>query len=288
MKKRLQGFIAGVVICAMLMSGAAFAKQVSETAELLYDNIKISLNNQEIRPKDADGNYVEPFIINGTTYLPVRAVANALGINVNWDGDTNTVLLSDKNSENNATGFDATSVASELSIIKEYRWKTSYSNYLALVLKNNSAYTVSPRVQISFKDEKDAVVGAENKSENAFGPGSEMVFVFSNNEPFAKYEYIISANEEKYYSECVSKLECTYSTTVEKAIIQVKNNGNKAAEFVEYTVLFKNDGEVVGYEWGFCYDSDGEIKPEMTEIREAFSYEKFNSIEVYLTGRADR
>ena len=288
MKKRLQGFIAGVVICAMLMSGAAFAKQVSETAELLYDNIKISLNNQEIRPKDADGNYVEPFIINGTTYLPVRAVANALGINVNWDGDTNTVLLSDKNSENNATGFDATSVASELSIIKEYRWKTSYSNYLALVLKNNSAYTVSPRVQISFKDEKDAVVGAENKSENAFGPGSEMVFVFSNNEPFAKYEYIIFANEEKYYSECVSKLECTYSTTVEKAIIQVKNNGNKAAEFVEYTVLFKNDGEVVGHAWGYCDDSDGEIKPGMTEIREAFSYEKFNSVEVYLTGRADR
>mgnify|MGYP004635094043 CR=1 FL=1 len=288
MKKRLQGFIAGVVICAMLMSGAAFAKQVSETAELLYDNIKISLNNQEIRPKDADGNYVEPFIINGTTYLPVRAVANALGINVNWDGDTNTVLLSDKNSENNATGFDATSVASELSIIKEYRWKTSYSNYLALVLKNNSAYTVSPRVQISFKDEKDAVVGAENKSENAFGPGSEMVFVFSNNEPFAKYECIISANEEKYYSECVSKLECTYSATAKKAIIQVKNNGNKAAKLVEYTVLFKNDGEVVGHAWGYCNDSDSEIKPGMTEIREEPSYEKFNSVEVYLTGRADR
>lgn len=27
-------------------------------------------------------------------YLPVRAVANALGVNVDWDGNTNTVILS--------------------------------------------------------------------------------------------------------------------------------------------------------------------------------------------------
>ena len=94
MKKRLQGLIAGVFIGAMLTSGAVFAKQISQTAELFYNNIKISLNNKEVLPKDANGNYVEPFTINGTTYLPVRAIANALGINVDWDGNTNTVILS--------------------------------------------------------------------------------------------------------------------------------------------------------------------------------------------------
>ena len=94
MKKRLQGLIAGVLIGAMLTSGVVFAKQISTTAELFYNNIKISLNGQEVLPKDANGNYVEPFTINGTTYLPVRAVANALGIDVDWDGSTNTVILS--------------------------------------------------------------------------------------------------------------------------------------------------------------------------------------------------
>ena len=94
MKKGLQGLIAGVLIGAMLTSGGVFAKQISTKAELFYNNIKISLNSKEVLPKDADGNYVEPFIINGTTYLPVRAVANALGINVDWDGSTNTVILS--------------------------------------------------------------------------------------------------------------------------------------------------------------------------------------------------
>ncbi len=94
MKKRLQGLIAGILIGTMLTSGMVFAKQISETAELFYNNIKISLNGKEITPKDANGNYVEPFTINGTTYLPVRAVAGALGINVDWDGSTNTVILS--------------------------------------------------------------------------------------------------------------------------------------------------------------------------------------------------
>ena len=202
MKKRLQGLVVGVLIGTILASGAVFAKQTSKKAELFYNNIKIKLNGQEVKPKDANGNYVEPFIIDGTTYLPVRAVANALGISVNWDGNTNSVLLSNQSAESVATGFDASKVASELKVIKEYRWEGYSTDYLAIILKNESAYTVSPRVQISFKDKNGAVVGAENKTEYAFGPGSEMAFIFSNDEAFDSYEYIISANEEKYYSEC--------------------------------------------------------------------------------------
>lgn len=232
MKRRLQGLIAGILLGAMLTSGVVYAKQISETAELFYNNIKISLNSQEILPKDATGNYVEPFIINGTTYLPVRAVANALGISVDWDGNTNTVILSNQNSGNVATGFNASVVANEISVIKEYQWETDYSNYVAVILKNNSAHTISPRVQMTFKDKDNKIVGAENQSENAFGPGSEMAFVFSNEESYESYEYIISAGEEKYYDECVSKLKCSHSITAEKAIVQVQNNGDKAARFV--------------------------------------------------------
>ena len=290
MKKRLQGLISGVLIGTMLTGGTVFAKQIGKTAELFYNNIKITLNGQTIQPKDANGNDVEPFIIDGTTYLPVRAVANALGINVNWDGNTNTVILSNQKTENDATGFGDSVVANEISVIKEYHWKTDYSNYIAIVLKNNSSYTVSPRVQVSFKDKDGKIVGAENQSENAFGPGSEMAFVFSNDESFDSYEYIVSATEEKYYEECVSKLECTHSTTADKAIIHVKNNGNKAAEFVQYVVFFKSNGKVVDYDWGYCTDDDSEIKPGMTEIEESsVSYkEKFDSVEIYLTGRANK
>lgn len=62
MKKRLQGTIAGVLICSMLTSGVVFAKQASETLNVIYDNIKILIDGKEYQPTDANGNAVEPFI----------------------------------------------------------------------------------------------------------------------------------------------------------------------------------------------------------------------------------
>ncbi len=93
MKKRLQGLLTGLLIGAILTSGMVFAKQISETAELFYNNIKIYIDGGEIVPKDANGNTVEPFTMNGTTYLPVRAISNAFGKDVEWDGATQSVYI---------------------------------------------------------------------------------------------------------------------------------------------------------------------------------------------------
>ncbi len=88
-------FSLGIVVCLLVTTliVPAFASSLSKTAQLVYDNIKITLNGNSVTPKDANGNVVEPFTIDGTTYLPVRAVGNALGLNVNWDGATKTVTL---------------------------------------------------------------------------------------------------------------------------------------------------------------------------------------------------
>ncbi len=96
MKKRLQGLIAGVLVGTLLTSGMVFAKQISETAELFYNNIKIYIDGGKIVPKDANGNVVEPFTMNGTTYLPVRAISNAFGKDVEWDGATQSVYIGKK------------------------------------------------------------------------------------------------------------------------------------------------------------------------------------------------
>jgi hypothetical protein len=46
-----------------------------------------------VTPTDANGSVVHPFIYNGTTYLPVRAVGDAFGKPVHWDGGTNSVYV---------------------------------------------------------------------------------------------------------------------------------------------------------------------------------------------------
>ena len=93
-KLNIKSFVLGMLVMAIVMSTAAPAvASTMKAAQLYYNNIKIRLNGEELVPKDALGNIVEPFAIDGTTYLPIRAISSALGLNVTWDGATQTVVL---------------------------------------------------------------------------------------------------------------------------------------------------------------------------------------------------
>ncbi|MGN1097993.1 MAG: copper amine oxidase N-terminal domain-containing protein [Clostridia bacterium] len=58
------------------------------------EDVKIYIDGVLLEPMDVNGNPVTPVIIDGTTYLPVRAVAGAIGYEVKWDGETRSVYLS--------------------------------------------------------------------------------------------------------------------------------------------------------------------------------------------------
>lgn len=95
MKANIKSVVSGIIIGATLTTGIAIAKTGTENLEAWYANIQILINGTKIQPKDANGNIVEPFIVDGTTYLPIRAVGEALGKEVYWDSETNTVSLTD-------------------------------------------------------------------------------------------------------------------------------------------------------------------------------------------------
>lgn len=92
MRKRSM-VIALILVLALALTVPVIAATTSKEATLNYRDIKITLDGQTVTTTDANGNIVEPFIIDGTTYLPVRAVSDALGLDVEWDGNTNTVAL---------------------------------------------------------------------------------------------------------------------------------------------------------------------------------------------------
>lgn len=89
----------GLTICAaalllvVLLAGTVAAATGTVTKELYYNDIKVALDGASLDLKDAQGNSVEPFMVDGTNYLPVRAVAEVLGLNVGWDSTTSTVVL---------------------------------------------------------------------------------------------------------------------------------------------------------------------------------------------------
>jgi len=87
-------FIIGVAVCFLLTTVVfPVAAQTTRQANLLFRDISITLDGETLVPVDVHGNAVEPFIIDGTTYLPVRAISNALGLDVDWDDATSTVIL---------------------------------------------------------------------------------------------------------------------------------------------------------------------------------------------------
>lgn len=94
MKKQWKGFALGIVV-SLLAAGLvipAVATTAGKTVQI-YPGINIYVDDVKLEPTNAQGNPVEVFIYNGTTYLPIRAVGEAVGKTVQWDGKSRTVYL---------------------------------------------------------------------------------------------------------------------------------------------------------------------------------------------------
>ncbi len=98
-------FIAGVITTILITTTiTAYTSSIKKTITVDYNNIKLSIDGKIIEPVDGYGKRVDPFIHDGTTYLPVRAISQALGKSVTWDGSTNTVkITSEQIAKTNAT-----------------------------------------------------------------------------------------------------------------------------------------------------------------------------------------
>lgn len=76
-KKKLFVIAAAAALATTLGCATAYAGTIP----------KINLNGNKILLQDS------PFIENGTTYIPLRALADNMGISVDWDSATNTATL---------------------------------------------------------------------------------------------------------------------------------------------------------------------------------------------------
>ena len=100
MRKQWKGFLAGLLMASLAFgfSNPAMAALVGKTIEV-YTGVDIYIDDVKLDPTDANGNPVEAFVYNGTTYLPVRAVGEAVGKIVQWEGKTNSVYLGKHDSD---------------------------------------------------------------------------------------------------------------------------------------------------------------------------------------------
>ena len=85
----------GLAAALLLGAGSALAaQQVQGTQD---SSVKVTVDGRPVTMRDVNGNPVEPIIVNGTTYLPVRAVSEANGMDVNWKEGSREVQLTTGN-----------------------------------------------------------------------------------------------------------------------------------------------------------------------------------------------
>lgn len=104
MKKFLSGLLTGIILAATL---PALAQQSS---------IKLIVNGKEVPC------YPPPQMINNRVFVPIRFVAEAIGANVNWDGERNAVVITSSQSSlgpiQSSQSADARSKTSDSQLIR--------------------------------------------------------------------------------------------------------------------------------------------------------------------------
>lgn len=92
MNKISKSLLAVGAACALAVTSFAAGNMISISVD---PSVKILVNGAEFKPKDANGNDVMTFIYNGTTYAPLRALAEAYGLEVGYDAARNMATVSE-------------------------------------------------------------------------------------------------------------------------------------------------------------------------------------------------
>ena len=94
MKRKLTSYFAGVLTALVLGTITMSAFAAGGVLTLTVTPIRVMVNGQEFQPRDAQGNEVYVFQSNGTTYVPLRALSEAYGLEVGYDAGQNMATVS--------------------------------------------------------------------------------------------------------------------------------------------------------------------------------------------------
>lgn len=216
----------------------------------------------------------------------------------NGDSDSKQASTSNSISNTNQSNNDSKSAETKMQdkeekeikveVVEEYSYINSIgaAQYF-LIVKNNSSETIEVNVNATAKDSDGNLIGAKQASEEAIPSGYEVCIncYFSDAKDADSFEYTIDAKKDKRYDAVIQDLSYEESRTDKKVIISCTNNGEDPAAFVEATALFFLNSELVRSDSTYFTDDDSEIKPGATIIKEMQSFEEYDDVKIYFSGR---
>src|SRR5574343_1231874 len=90
MKRRIKDIIIGIIVgCVLIGTTPVLADSITQSIEVVLNSVKVQIDGENLN--------ANTILYNGTTYLPMRAVAEAVGKDVEWNQSTMTANITDKN-----------------------------------------------------------------------------------------------------------------------------------------------------------------------------------------------
>lgn len=94
MKRTITSFFGGMLSMLLIGSLAVSCLASDGSFSITASPIHVVVNGEVFQPKDTDGNDALVFTFNGTTYAPLRALAEAYGLQVGYDSTRNMATVS--------------------------------------------------------------------------------------------------------------------------------------------------------------------------------------------------
>ncbi len=96
MKNKVLILIMVIFLLLNIVTGAIASDIIEKIDAAINYGIKITINGELFEPVDDSGVELRPIIYEGRSYLPLRAVAEAVDMNIAWDEVKKEIALSEK------------------------------------------------------------------------------------------------------------------------------------------------------------------------------------------------
>lgn len=214
------------------------------------------------------------------------------------DSSQNTVIDNRTTVTDNRTSSTADSEKTNVPVlevsdadfnVKGYQYEDSFSSMYFLIITNNSKAVVSISANGIAKDANGGMIGAADFSIDVIGPGETSIgyFYFDGVKDVNSVDYSFSYDTNPYYQPVISNLTIDQTLNNSNVTVKVTNTGTTCAEFVAaYALFFDSNDNLIYHNFSYLTDGDSEIKPGKGISEQLDSYEAYDHVEVYLTGRS--
>lgn len=237
-------------LSTVIGTGALAAKSGTETKQATYRNIQVTYNGA------AQSLSLEPFLIDGSVYVPLRAFGDIVGVNATWAPASNTVILTGGSSSSTAEAeiaqlnykntvlqLELNAVKAELASYKENSSSnsstTNGTNISATELKKTQQYLYS-----TYSDNFNNINFDFDLSQ--ISSRLDLTISYASRSENTAFDKISEYNIQKFIKKVCDDIAATHTDIEIQGIIEYSNDNQEKVSFTR-----TKTGK---YEYNFGFD----------------------------------